>query len=398
MPSTSSPSTEMDYSPIASLNTTSSTTSFAPVGESTADLVVEQSFLDGFALGSIGYGVLIVLTWQTLYSFLSLPRGKTPWGLTIYAAVLFGLATIGYGSATRINEEAFIDDRDAPGGPAGWEVISFASGVNMMGVIAYVVLSWLADGLVLWRFWLIWGSKYGYLIVPASMLLGSVVSSLALIVTSFKLADSFWAALSVQFGTAYWSLSIALNILLTVLITARILVIRRRIKRSLGLQHAQRYFSAIAMLVESASLYAAFGLVFIVAYAKGSEVQNWIFPPLGQVQVSFLEFVDKRSRDSPTCPSRQAIAPMLILSRVAQGRALSQSNIQAPTSTINLTNGNPVSVGADGGRGSTTHIPLGTIGTRHERTNTESLSAVKIHIVRDEHTDRESVSDKMSPV
>nr|GAT49342.1 predicted protein [Mycena chlorophos] len=131
------------------------------------------------------------------------------------------------------------------------------------------------------------------------------------------------------------------------------------------------------MLVESASLYAAFGLVFIVAYAKGSEVQNWIFPPLGQVQ---------------------AIAPMLILSRVAQGRALSQSNIQAPTSTINLTNGNPVSVGADGGRGSTTHIPLGNIGTRHERTNTESLSAVKIHIVRDEHTDRESVSDKMSPV
>ncbi|KAF7290712.1 hypothetical protein MIND_01311900 [Mycena indigotica] len=209
------------------------TNSYAPAGDA-SNALVEKSFLDGYALGAVSYGILVILTWQTLYSFLSLPRTRMPWGLVLCACGIFTLATIGFGSATKINEEAFIDDRAAPGGPSGFEVSSFASGVNMMGVIAYVVLSWLADGLVLWRFWLIWGSNYTYAVFPALMLLGSIVSSLALIVASFQLADSFWAARSVQFGTAYWSLSIALNVLLTLLITGRILLIRRRIKRSLG--------------------------------------------------------------------------------------------------------------------------------------------------------------------
>ncbi|KAJ7055778.1 hypothetical protein C8F01DRAFT_1221110 [Mycena amicta] len=289
-------------------------TSFAPAGETSADLWIERSFLDGFALGGIGYGVLLALTWQTLYSLFSRPKGKIMWGLVAYSTIMFALATIGYGSATKINEEAFIDDRDAPGGPSGYELISFASPVNMMGVIAYIILSWMADGLVLWRFFIIWGSSYWYAAFPALMLLGTIVSSLALIVTTFKLDNSFYAARSIQFGTAYWSLSISLNILLTLLISGKILRLRRQIKGSLGSQHAQKYFSVVAMLVESASLYSIVGLIFIITYARSSPVQNLIFPPLGQVQ---------------------AIAPMLILARAADGRAWSQSTvITATTNTL----------------------------------------------------------------
>ncbi|KAF7290715.1 hypothetical protein MIND_01312200 [Mycena indigotica] len=336
------------------------TNSYAPAGDA-SNALVEKSFLDGYALGAVSYGILVILTWQTLYSFLSLPRTKMPWGLVTCACCIFTLATIGFGSATKINEEAFIDDRAAPGGPSGFEVSSFASGVNMMGVIAYVVLSWLADGLVLWRFWLIWGSNYTYAVFPALMLLGSIVSSLALIVASFQLADSFWAARSVQFGTAYWSLSIALNVLLTLLITGRILLIRRRIKRSLGPQHAGKYFSAAAMIVESAALYAGVGLLFLGAYVKGSALQNLVFPVLGQVQ---------------------GIAPMLILARVAQGRAWSQSTVEATA--------------AGGMRGPPATIPLGSL---HDRSAVENVT-VHISTQHDRHTDSvPSLSDKAgSPV
>ncbi|KAF7290740.1 hypothetical protein MIND_01314700 [Mycena indigotica] len=332
-------------------------TSFAPEGETAFDLWIEKSFLDGYALAAVGYGVLLALTWQTMHSFFSLPQKSRPWGLVGYAAMIFALATIGFGSATKINERSFVQDRNAPGGPSGFEVISFASPVNMMGVVAYVMLSWIADGLVLWRFWLVWGSNYVYTIFPAMMLLGSVATSLALIVTSFQVENSFWAARSVQFGTAYWSLSISLNILLTLLIAGRILVIRRRIKRSLGAQHAQKYFSAAAMIIESASLYAVVGLIFIVTYARSSSVQNLVFPALGQVQ---------------------GIAPMLILSRVAQGRAWSQSTIQATTAlSINGANG-----------ASTTNIALGSLASR-QGAGLDSFKGV--HMVTDKHTDSDSL-------
>ncbi|KAF7290742.1 hypothetical protein MIND_01314900 [Mycena indigotica] len=321
-------------------------TSFAPEGETAFDLWIEKSFLDGFALAGVGYGVLLVLTWQTMHSFSNFPRGSRPWGLVGYAVMMFALATIGYGSATKINERSFVQDRNAPGGPSGFEIISFTSPVNMMGVVAYVILSWLADGLVLWRFWLVWGCSYIYTIFPALMLLGSVISSLALIVTSFQLENSFWAARSVQFGTAYWSLSISLNILLTLLIVGRILVLRKRVKGTLGAQHAQQYFSSAAMIIESASLYAVVGLIFIVTYARSSSVQNLVFPILGQVQ---------------------AIAPMLILSRVAQGRAWSQSTIQATT---------VLSVNANGG--SATNIGLGSLPSRQPGAGVDTVTGAQV--------------------
>ncbi|KAJ7061280.1 hypothetical protein C8F01DRAFT_1057842 [Mycena amicta] len=289
-------------------------TSFAPAGETSADLWIERSFLDGFVLAGIGYGVLLALTWQTLYSLLNRPKGKTPWGLVAYAAMIFALATIGYGGATKINEEEFIDDRDAPGGPSGYELIAFGSPVNMMGMIAYVLLSWMADGLVLWRFFIIWDSSYWYAAFPALMLLGVVASSLALIVTTYTLENSFLVPLSFQIGTAYWSLSISLNILLTLLITGKILRLRQQIKGPLG---------SLAMLVESASLYSIVGLICIITYARSSSVQNLVFPALGQVQ---------------------AIAPMLILARAADGRAWSQTTVM--TATTNTLDSIPLSVGS----------------------------------------------------
>nr|GAT45337.1 predicted protein [Mycena chlorophos] len=322
----------------------STSTSFAPAGETAFDLWIEKSYLDGYALGAASYGVMLTLTWQTLYAFLSMPKAKTPWCLVLYTITLFILATIGFGSATKINEQSFIEDRDAPGGPAGWQALSFPSAVNMMGVIAYVILSWLADGLVVCHFQnpveSYTGTDPNCEISDASV--GSMAASIALIVTSFRLVDSFWAALSVKFGTVYWSLSIALNILLTLLIAGRILFIRHWIKHSFGVNHSEHYFSAVAMLVESVSLYAAFGLVFIITYARASPVQNLIFSPLGQVQ---------------------GIAPLLILSRVAQGQAWSQNTLHG-TSAIHVT-----SPSSHAAAGSTTQIPLGSIRNQHSMVN-----------------------------
>lgn len=105
-----------------------------------------------------------------------------------------------------------------------------------------------------------------------------------------KPGASFWSLIVVKFSIAYWTLSISLNIILTLLISGRLLFFRNRIESSLGAHHAKTYSSLVAMLVESAALYSVTGLIFIISYARNSPFQNIVLPPLGQIQVTVLVF------------------------------------------------------------------------------------------------------------
>lgn len=143
-------------------------------------------------------------------------------------------------------------------------------------------------------------------VIPILIYMGSISSSIALLVAMTKPGADFWTNEAVKFSISYWSLSISLNIILTLLISGRILFIRNRVKMSLGAYHAKTYTSLVAVLVESAALYSVTGLIFIVSYARNSPFQNIVLPPLGLVQ---------------------GIAPILILLRVAKGRAWNQTTM-----------------------------------------------------------------------
>jgi hypothetical protein len=99
----------------------------------------------------------------------------------------------------------------------------------------------------------------------------------------------FWDPITVKIGTAYWSVSVSLNVLITVSIAGRLLKMRTTIRRLLGSKHSTPYTSTLAMLIESAALYTTLALVFIITYAGGDTFQNIVLPPLGQVQVSSEE-------------------------------------------------------------------------------------------------------------
>lgn len=98
---------------------------------------------------------------------------------------------------------------------------------------------------------------------------------------------NFWTETSVNFGVPYFSLSTALNILLTLLIAARLLSYRAALRRAFGAQHAHSvpYAGIAAMMVESSLLYAVSSLLFIGPYGAKSHVSNIFLPVLSQVQV-----------------------------------------------------------------------------------------------------------------
>lgn len=89
-----------------------------------------------------------------------------------------------------------------------------------------------------------------------------------------------WAKVSTDLLTAYFSLSVAFNIILTLAIVAKLVTARHRASK-LG-----PYTSVSAMFIESACLYSAFGVILLIATGlKSAALQNLVLPTLSQAQV-----------------------------------------------------------------------------------------------------------------
>ncbi|THV05119.1 hypothetical protein K435DRAFT_826607 [Dendrothele bispora CBS 962.96] len=276
--------------------------SFAPAGETADDLWLERSLLNGVVLANVAYGILLTITIQCSIGLLNIYRrtGAVAWWICTYVGLMSTMATAAIATQNLFNQWCFIDFRDYPGGPFVFNVSFYATPVNAAGFGLYTIMAWMADGLVLHRFFVIYDRSLAVLVIPALMWLGGVASGILLLISVTHSDDSFYAQRSVNISIAFWSLSLGLNVILTLLISGRLLLARYHLKSTIGPRYGQDYISVVNMLVESASLYSVWALVFLVTYARGSAAQNIFLPALGQIQ---------------------AIAPLLILTRVISGRA-----------------------------------------------------------------------------
>ncbi|KAF9010828.1 hypothetical protein BDQ17DRAFT_1299432 [Cyathus striatus] len=283
--------------------------SYAPPGESADDLWLERSNNDGLTLGGFCYGILFTLSVQCIEMlYYNRRSSKAARPLLFYTGLMLALGTVAFGGNAKFNELTYIGGRGYPGGPNAYTVDFYNHPINMSSFASYIMMGWLGDGLVLYRFFLLWNFSYRMFIGPAMIYIASVVMSIALMIAISK--GSFWTDAAVKFGVAYWSLSISLNVILTLLISGRLWYFRRRIKAVLGAEHTSTYTSVLSMLVESAALYSITLTIFVISYARGSAFQNVVLPPFGMIS---------------------GIAPILIIFRVAKGKAWSQDNFNTQT-------------------------------------------------------------------
>jgi len=142
--------------------------SFNPWGpnEPASTVLAEEAWLQGALVAAVAYGVLLVLFYQCFYLLLKQTRrsnfkAKVPFLLIVF--LIFMLGTFFTGSNFKFTQQAFIEDRNYPGGPNAYENLPSAN----LGTISYVILQWLCDALLLWRYMMI----YKGCIVPAWILM-----------------------------------------------------------------------------------------------------------------------------------------------------------------------------------------------------------------------------------
>ena len=104
------------------------------------------------------------------------------------------------------------------------------------------------------------------------------------------------------FGAPYYSISLSLNIILTLMIVIRLIMHSRNIRNALGplAQVSGLYRTIVTMLIESCALYGISILLFIGTWAAGSAYQLIFFPILAEIQVRMFFFLPLAQCDLET--------------------------------------------------------------------------------------------------
>ena len=92
----------------------------------------------------------------------------------------------------------------------------------------------------------------------------------------------------INFTLPYLSLSLTLNIVLTIAIVFRLLSFRYQIVSALGPKFGAQYTSIAAMTIESAALYSTVSIAFLALFGIGNAVSQVFLQSLSQFQVRLV--------------------------------------------------------------------------------------------------------------
>ncbi|KAG6820664.1 hypothetical protein H0H93_013515 [Arthromyces matolae] len=256
--------------------------------EDAATIMLERMFVAGDFISGVGYGLKLAIRSS---------RSRQSIFLLVYITTLLLVETVFEIAQAHTVQMIYVDNRNYPGGPWAYFLATQNLPINVVFIASLFTLTFLADMLVLWRCWVIW--------------------------------RAFGSVLPVAYGTSYYAISLGVNIVLTLLITTRLLLYRRTMMQTMPGTDATEYVSLLAIIIESASLYSVFALIFLVTYA--------INAPVNSVFLTVASFC-------------QQIANYLIIYRVAQGRAWHHNTVAQTATAIEFNGRKDIYTSQDTGR------------------------------------------------
>ncbi|KAF8496295.1 hypothetical protein JB92DRAFT_3126178 [Gautieria morchelliformis] len=236
---------------------------------------------------------------------------RASWKLVAFLSVQQIAVLLGVAGNINLAMLAFIDNRNIPGGPIAYQSQFSNRPFAFAALAGFTVSTWLQDVLLLYRFLVIWNGYYLLFVFPFMIFLTSIAFSLILLVQTGQTAGLLSKANAIPVPVIFFSLSVALNVILTSLIVGRLLAHRRLLDRSLGLQHTRPYVTITAIVIESAALYTCVGIAQVVSLRLDNLIATGVTGIYGVMT---------------------ALAPHLIAFRVSQGRAWTRdmSSITSP--------------------------------------------------------------------
>ncbi|KAF8172522.1 hypothetical protein K438DRAFT_1851339 [Mycena galopus ATCC 62051] len=240
-------------------------------------------------VGTFFYGIYLVLFCICMYILLHRPFSPGNTVLLVTATALFTFSTILI-VLILVLVTAEIE-----------ELASIPSdSIQNAAYIIYAINNSIADGLLIYRCYVVWNHDWRVIVLPVMLLIASTACGL----------DVFLDA------TPQFAVILATNFLATGLTAGRIWWISHHARAYLGAAAQRRYAAAIALVVESGMLYSATILAFLIVISFPS-LSSTLEEPLLQIVTQVM-----------------GIAPTLIIVRVGLGVTVEDSLSTGRTTTI----------------------------------------------------------------
>ncbi|KAI9433472.1 hypothetical protein H4582DRAFT_981896 [Lactarius indigo] len=279
------------------------------------DLPLERSLYVGNFFRAILYGIELCTFFAAVYCLRgrssSYRKGRIFY--VAYGGVLLTLVTIAVVTDGLWGQYMWIDRRNYPGGPLGFFVATESAWYNVFGSAADATANVLGDGLLLYRCYMIWGSRWYIVVLPTLMYIASSVLVVITIVESALPGSFLLHGKPANFGVPWVALSVSLNILVTTLICARLLHMRAITRGLLAPELSRTYTSLAAMLIESAAPFSILGIGLVVTEAQG-----------GPLAIAF----------SYVWGMFCSLSPQMIVLRVAMGHGLTRETVEQISTEI----------------------------------------------------------------
>ncbi|TFK51152.1 hypothetical protein OE88DRAFT_229689 [Heliocybe sulcata] len=262
----------------------------------------EYAQLIGVMSGFMAYGIHFTLFVMTANLLIARRKSMSrAYSFLAYICLQFSLSSVGLWRDIVAEAASYVEHGQGLDDPIEYYNQGYQAPPEWVSVCVYAICTWLQDGLLLYRCFFLYAGSRSVIALPAAVFLASVATSIAFI-WQVSMSLDLYDRKSVTLGTLYWSLSISFNVIVTMFILCRLYNLRKQVLR-MGLGAASVYTSVGTMIVESAALYSVTGLIFIICYSQNNPAQYPFLTWMGQTE---------------------SISPLLIILRVAQGRALSE--------------------------------------------------------------------------
>ncbi|KAI0755632.1 hypothetical protein C8Q74DRAFT_1373406 [Fomes fomentarius] len=218
--------------------------------------------------------------------------------LVLFSSLLLLLNTVYVSTEALFGEQMWITNKDYPGGQDAY-VEDFASvWYQTFGTTASIVLNLTSDALLIYRCYVIWADVRPILF-SSVLYLATFATGLLQLVETGRPRGNYFFGVAKKLGIAYTTMVISNELILTALICARIIHIRRWYDTKSGWRS---HTGAISIVVESALPCTLFGLAYLITFALATNLSVFFL----SVYAMF------------TC-----ISPQMIILRVISGHAWS---------------------------------------------------------------------------
>lgn len=180
--------------------------------------------------------------------------------------------------------QAFTTHRAYPGGPRAWIRSGKYGDLCIAGNICIFCSIWLSNGFLLYRAIVYYNTRQWILIPPFLLYIGSLVTGGLYIAEHFDHNSEIKQA---AFAVPSVICAALCNIAIVFTIALRLLWYRHLVRQVVGRgrkEHREPYNSMLAILVESAGLYATFSVVYIISYTLHSVVARMVVATLVNVR------------------------------------------------------------------------------------------------------------------